>query len=116
VGPRRRAAKSLPPPVDDLISVGLHEHRPRAIGGAGEVEGQLAAAAEARVGRAAGEVAGDREVVTGAGDVAGLPGDDDLAVGLDGDRVDLLGDAAPADGDHAGGAEVGVGTAVGQEA
>ena len=47
------------------------------------------ATAEARVGRAVGRVADDREVAVDP--VAGRePGDDDLAVGLDGDRVGLV--------------------------
>ena len=69
--------------------------------------------AEARVERAVGVVADEREVAVDARRAGREPGDDDLAVGLDGDRVGLVAAAEDVGRDDPVGAEAGVGRAVG---
>ena len=75
------------PPVAGLDDDGARDVRPRS-----QIGRDDPVAAEARVERAVAEVAGQREVVVRAQRArpGGEPGDDDLAVGLHGDRVGLV--------------------------
>ena len=98
------------PPVAGLDHEGTRDVRPRS-----QIGRDDPVAAEARVERAVAEVAGQREVVVRAqrAGPGGESGDDDLAVGLHGDRVGLVDLTGEVGLDDAAVSEAGIETAVG---